>query len=569
MRRCLLVAIMILAGVGLAARTVDGAGSADRTRAAYAHFARYLETVGAGDLEGAAAFWRPEDVAAARRLGITHPGARRLKVDADSPIWQVQHTLLDSALADYKFGPPVDLKAGPLAGNVVLLFRAYRGARRLDRQYLLQPDGQGGMLLASRPRWVAEQGPGTPGRWVTVFERRPDRPWELPPHLLANLDAAVDGMLDRLAVPAARRELLAAQKLHYLLAAPAVVEYLAGAPTVGVANLQVDMVITHHPYHVHELAHLVVNFWLEEPPLHALPLLQEGLATHLGGRWGRSPRVLARVGRHALRTGLVSLDDLLARQAFHARSADLTYAPAGVFAGFLLDTHGAGATRAAYLALSGDLEEVAGWSAAAVRARLAAALGTSWEELAARFATSLQADRDPVAGIVPAPPPVLWPDRPHPFSVQLRVLEAGTRTAAYYRDTTGALHVSVVSADGPMDAALLAGGEAGAGGGEAGGEAGAGGAAATGVGAAPGLFAEHFPARPYRGETHALILDRHEARLYDLRTETLVALHSEGFWATGDTDAPYANADGRRVAIRLAADLDLPAEGWVLVDRTP
>jgi len=529
------------------------------TTRAFTHFYGYVEAVGRGDLDRAATFWRPEDLAAASRLGITHPDPL-LKVDSDSPLWRVQSTLLDTTLADYKFGPAVELKAGPLAGNIVLLLRVYEGAQRLAKQYFFQPDGQGGLLLASQARWLAEQGPGTPGRYVTVFERRPDRSWDLPPHLLPALDGAVAQMAARLQLPADRLAVLAEQKLHYLLAHPTVVEALAGAPTVGVANLQVDMVITHHPWHAHELAHLLVNVWLENPPLYALPLLQEGLATHLGGRWGRHARVLDRVGRAAWQAGLVTLDDLLTRSAFFGQPADLTYAPAGVFCGFLLDEFGPRALREAYLAGSGTLDEVAGWSVAEAQDRLGGALGAPWERIAARFAAYLAAGPQLEPGLRPVRGDALWADdgagAGEPVAADAGTGDAGTPAAARptvaavrWEAPDGALGISVLGREGAPRAAILAGG-----------------ADPTGADHAPALFAEHLPDRPYRGESHLLLLDSAEARLYDLRTETLIALHSEGFWPTAGTDAPYVRRGGRGVCVQLAAGLAVPRDGWRLVD---
>jgi hypothetical protein len=552
MRR-LLLAVLLLSVLlaGLVPSSAAASAEQQALTACFSHFAGYVRSVGAGDLERAATFWRPSDLEAASRLGIAHPREMLLKVDSDSPLWAVQPTLLDSVRADYTFGPPVRLQSGPLAGNVTIVLQVHGDDGRRTKQYLFQPDGEGGWLLASRARWIAEQGPGTPGRFVRVFERRPGMPWSLPPHLVADLDAAVETMAGRLELSPDRLAVLEREKLDYLLAAPPVVAYLAGGPTVGVANLQVDMVVTHHPHHAHELAHLLVNAWLGEPPLWTIPLLQEGLSTHLGGRWGRSARVLDRVGRQALQSGLVTLDELLAAADFRVRSADLTYAPAGVFAGFLREVHGADGLRDAYLAVSGTADEVGGWSAAEVRRRLGEALGMPWEEVAAAFAAHVAAPDGP-AGLRPAP--ARWPGDDGGTDVLLRSPRHVVRGGAGADEV---LRLEFTAAAGAVDAAILIGGATG------------GDAAEEAAGSAGNpLFAEHFPGRTYRGETHALIVDRHEARLYDYRRLTLVALHSEGFWP-GDAAAPFARRDGSVVAVEIAGDVAPPRDGWTLVDRAP
>ena len=70
---------------------------------------------------------------------------------------------------------------------------------------------QGGWLLANRARWLAGQGPGAPGRYVRVYERRPGRSRQLPDHVIGDLDRAeplLEKAYDRIAsLPAPTLEL--------------------------------------------------------------------------------------------------------------------------------------------------------------------------------------------------------------------------------------------------------------------------------------------------------------------------------------------------------------------------
>lgn len=503
------------------------------TRGVFEHFFRYAKAALDGDLATVLASWHQDDLAAADRLGTVYQGEAP-KVDGDSPLWTFVTALRDSAFG-YRFGPPVILQTGPFAGHASLMLVVDpRGPNRATKQYLLEPDGHGGWLLARHERLLADRGPRTPGRFVTVAERRPGAPWTLPPHLTENLDAAVAAMAERLAMPPARLADLERGRFDYFLASPDVVAYIAGAPTVGVAILPSDAVLTSHPHHTHELAHLIVNAWLESPPLYTLPLLQEGLAVHLGGRWGRDPRVLDRVGRATIAGGAASLDDLLARADFHALSPDLTYPLAGVFCGYLLDAHGPDGMRAAYLAVCGSLDEVASWKAADVKHRLADALQRPWDDLAAGFAAWL-AD-EPPAGIAPVDPS---------RGKGGREQRVGGLRARLTRDGDQDGVVVTSRQKEVARAALIFGGD--------------------GAEAAPNaLFQEHFPGRAYRGETHALILTPDEARLYDYRREILVALHSEGFWPSDGAAQPYARDGGRTLSVALGAGL-LPDDAWRLV----
>lgn len=518
--------------------TAAQAQSTPEMQAAFRHFLSYTEAAIAGDVAGAEAHWRASDVAAAARLGIATLSSVP-RVDSDSPLWTFIDAIADSSAA-YRFGPATRLQVGPFAGHVSLVLKVEAPHGRARKQYLFESDGRGGWLLARRDRVLAEQGPGTRGRFVTVHERRPGASWTLPSFVVANLDSAVLAMADQLGLPPERLATLEQHKLDYVLAAPEVVEQLAGGLTVGVAMLPTDLVLTSHPLHAHELAHVLANVWLGQAPPATLPLLQEGLAVHLGGRWGRHPRVLDRVGRTSLAEGYVTLDDLLTHDSFHRQGADLAYAPAGVFVRFVREVHGADALRAAYLACSGTSDAVVGWTQAEVEQRLAAALGADWPTIIDRFA----------GWLVTADPPAL-----QPAVIDWSTSEGSSRQhvdglAIIVGTVGGSDSVSVHAESGEPAAALLFGG---------GGEPEPAGA----------LFAEHFPGRPYLGQTHGLLLTPTEARLYDYQREVLLALHSEGFWPSQGAATPYVQQAGRTLGVALAPGLLPSRDAWLPVRLVP
>jgi len=529
----LIAALVLMVSASAGRAQVDPAAAG-----VFEHFLTYATSAVAGDHAAARACWHPDDLAAATRLGLAYAGEAP-KVDLDSPLWTHIEAIREDAFS-HRFGPPTILQSGPFVGHASLMLVVDpRGPNRATKQYLLEPDGRGGWLLARHERLLAERGPGAAGRFVTVFERRTGAPWTLPAHLLPNLDAAVAEMAARLGGTTRFLDVLQHAQLHYLLVDPPTVDYVAGAPTMGVAMLPTDMVVTSHPHHAHELAHLLVNAWLEGPPLYTLPLLQEGLAVHLGGRWGRHARVLDRLGRTLLLEGQVPLEQLLARDDFQALGPDMTYAPAGVFAGFLLDAFGPEGLRAAYLAASGTLTEVASWSSDDAKQRLAAALQVSWDDLAAHFAASLHGGDAP--GLQPVDDAWLAAASALEGPEQRR---QGLRARLLHHE--GLAGVLIDTDSGPASAALLFGG--------------------SDPDAQPNpLFAEHFPGTDYRGETHALILTPAEARLYDYRRQLLLALHSEGFWPSDDTGRPYVRDDGRELAVTVAPDLLPAAVDWALV----
>ena len=104
------------------------------------------------------------------------------------------------------------------------------------------------------------------------------------------------------------------------------------------AELATGLVISSHFPHHHELAHLQINHALQKAPLYPLPLLQEGAACLLGGRWGRAPRVIKYMGWVHHNLGLVSLQDILTRDGFYSAAGgpDATYAAGAVLSDMIV-----------------------------------------------------------------------------------------------------------------------------------------------------------------------------------------------------------------------------------------
>lgn len=516
--RLIWLVVSCLGGAGPALADPAAADACDR------RLASYLRAVLADDIDQAAQHWRPADLVSAGRLEIHYTGLP-LKIDGDSPLWAHREAIRSGRIS-CRLEHPSPVASGALAGVMcqVVVLAAGPDTTRFP-YYFADQDGDG--LLTSPAMLLAAPDRDPTSLYVAVHDRRSTTPTGGDEFAPAQLDSCVGRMLLALGFAESAETRLIRGKLGYLLLDPADVERLAGAPTVGVANLQQDMVVTSHPCHAHELAHLVVNAWLQDLPLYMLPLMQEGTAVHLGGRWGRHPRILARLGRTTLNEGLLTLDDLLARDDFLRQPADLTYAPAGVFAGFLLDSYGAAGLRDACLAVSGEATTISSWSADQVKMRLATALGTNWDDLAAAFAAWLAA---PTASGI------------RPGIVSATVTATDTLSAGRLRlcvvDDAAASEISVAidATDGPPAGAILFGGGGGGDGGSL---------------PAPPLFAEHFPGRRYTGQSHALIFTPDEAKLYDYRLQMLVALHAEGFWPSTD----YVAAGGRGLRFAVARDL--------------
>ena len=115
--------------------------------------------------------------------------------------------------------------------------------------------------------------------------------------------------------------------LDYYLCDDATVQQVTGYPTKGMADLAGRAVISSHFPHFHELVHLLVYAAQDDPPAQTLPLIQEGLATLLGGRSGRAPEVVLFMGWLSQSMQPMDWHRALTQRGFHEvpGGADATY----------------------------------------------------------------------------------------------------------------------------------------------------------------------------------------------------------------------------------------------------
>jgi hypothetical protein len=313
--------------------------------------------------------------------------------------------------------------------------------------------------------------------------------------------------------------LLARQKIDYVLCDEDIVEAIAGAPTKGVAMLPIDAVVTSEPAHTHELAHLLLGFAAEDLGLYVLPALQEGIAVHLGGRWGRSPAVTDELGRYVVNEGFAEIDAFLAWNDFHAQLPDLVYAPAGILAGTLLHELGPADFLTLYRDYSGWPGDLAAASRHAIRQDFESRLGLEpggLDAAVAEFAGML-----PGGGIEPGAADVdgkritLEGDG---FTADIVVGEEWVAFAISFQGDVrgGALMM------GPPGAPRPAG----------------------------RLFAERFPGREFRGEVGAVIFSDREVGYYDFETDILKAKYVYDF-----RPDPGFVPEGNRVMFRIRREV--------------
>lgn len=182
------------------------------------------------------------------------------------------------------------------------------------------------------------------------------------------LDEYVDAACDLLKISKSDKELLARQKINYILCKDnAEIEKLTGFSTRGMYTLAFDEIVTTFNCHFHELSHLLINFRLKSLPLYTLPFLQEGFASATGGRGGIMRNVLLEAGYYLQKAGYIPYNSILTKKDFSSEDASMTYPVSGLYNIFLLNELGVESYLKLYRSYSGSSEYISSLMADSIR----------------------------------------------------------------------------------------------------------------------------------------------------------------------------------------------------------
>ena len=176
-------------------------------------------------------------------------------------------------------------------------------------------------------------------------------------------------------------------RIDYFLCTRDDMRRLTGYDAQGMTDLKADAVVSQTLPHEHELTHLLVNYRLRQLPLYTLPLMQEGLATSLGGRWNKAPCAMRYMGYITLANDIGHSDDLLTYGGFNSPNvtAEVSYPISALFTGFLVETWGFDKYLNLYRTLSGSADQVRSYDARLVESIFEKAYGLPWMSIAAAF----------------------------------------------------------------------------------------------------------------------------------------------------------------------------------------
>ena len=152
---------------------------------------------------------------------------------------------------------------------------------------------------------------------------------------------------------------LETHKIYYILCKDEEeIKLLTGFQTRGMYNLAYDFVITTFNAHYHELLHLLMNFKLQRLPLYTHPFFQEGFAVAFGGRGGKEPDVILRLGLFLYNSEMLDYSSLLSREDFYRVNVSLSYPVSGLYSKFLVEQIGIEEYLGLYQKFSGTADEV-------------------------------------------------------------------------------------------------------------------------------------------------------------------------------------------------------------------
>jgi len=329
------------------------------------------------------------------------------------------------------------------------------------------------------------------------------------PAAINELDNFAGQILGLFEVSQGFRNELGNNKISYYLCNDETIKTLTGYQTKGMADLAGRAVISSHFPHFHELVHLLVHLIQETPSEQTHPLVQEGIACLLGGRWGRAPNTILYTGWVHRSFGMGEMDAVLTQADFFSFSggADVAY-PLGAmlcemvrreagWAGVLdLNTRLSGsALKVASLnseSVLATIAEICRWGQKDVRNEFYEAINEIWPEYR----------RCGIAPLEGSQPSIPGQEKNYENAQVMMWLTGGQQVV---KVTATKFPVHLMSAPTKADWGNSS------------------------------LFNEHFPSKEYHGQRYGMRCSPDNISLYDYATNQLIATWVAGF--TDETDA--------------------------------
>jgi hypothetical protein len=279
---------------------------------------------------------------------------------------------------------------------------------------------------------------------VRVFVRPQSRPT---PARLEELEARVQQIAARLHIAPGVLQSLHADPIDYFLVDdPRMMEGFGAGDIEGLAYPETRLIVSSRLPHEHELVHVLLPLALPGRPSANQPLLQEGLASYLGGNGADAEFTVLAHADAILEKLYVDLASLWTSAGWRGSSLSAydRYAIAARFVQFLVEgSEGTGALLELARLLCGRAEDVAARPWSAIRVQLEGVYDTRWDEIELAFHRWRRSH--PVAGLHEIAPPGRAAD----------LVAADERHVARVWIEPGAWSIALTAHHGPVDVDLF------------------------------------------------------------------------------------------------------------------
>ena len=482
----------------------------------------YFDMIVSGNYESAGFFWNRAAQDRSSKFGIQYENVP-LKIDCTSP---VVNNL--SVMKDY-LQPPVKRVEDLFNGKYQKLFySAVVQGENIEHIYFAQYDGK--YFWLTYPQDIYGAGWTIKESEYFRVHIHPDVEKYCTGLMFEEADRFVAQMGDSLGLTTYdMRHLQSAKIDFYYCSSDEIVAQMTGQRTRGVYDKSSSDIISSFFPHHHEVVHLLVDYRLRNLPLFGHPLLEEGLAVHYGGRWGKSTQSLMPLGIYLYNQGLVSLDTLIGYKSFKNNAeADIAYPLAALFNRFMLEKIDKEKYFALYRKLSGSYQELSTLPDDSVKLWVSSALSFGdWDKLTSAFNEFLKTYKTNDYVIVPG----------NSGNGENLISEKG-----FVVKNNGDWLEFEFDAGTETKGNLLFG------------------QIDTSQAAVSAMFTEQYREEiPFEGHRYGVRFDANEAGLYDYGTNMLLAKYIAGV----DPSDAYINQQNHKVAFRIKKNLTngvLPSE---------
>jgi hypothetical protein len=248
------------------------------------------------------------------------------------------------------------------------------------------------------------------GPWSRVrtphFRVSSDHPASLDHFQLVDLEQSFQRIAERLELSAAVGDSLREHPIAFFYTQyRGYIERFAAVDAEGLSFPDYGLIVSARLPHAHEVAHVLTQVLLRPRAPQTVPLLQEGLATWLGGTVDASPEVILESALRRLRSQPARLGAYLTPRAFqrielgeHER-----YATAALFCEFFVERYSLESLLQLYALLSADEAELLRRPTSAVRVQFEGATGQRWEDLENDFVAWIRVSERGGLARVPRP----------------------------------------------------------------------------------------------------------------------------------------------------------------------